>query len=99
MDAKGLYTLEDFEVDLDENHMWLFYSALAGCNLKIDAFDITIQNGSKRLTTFTYIEVGENRKSALDSLKEYIQTTPWDVGQLQKNLNTLKNILKNSTLK
>ncbi|MEM3759870.1 MAG: hypothetical protein QXZ02_02005, partial [Candidatus Bathyarchaeia archaeon] len=74
--------------------MWLFYSALAGCDLKNDAFDITIQNGSKRLTTFTYIEVGENRKSALDSLKEYIQTTPWDVGQLPEELEYFEEYLE-----
>jgi len=94
MDAKGLYILEDFEVNLDENYMRLFYSALAGCNFKIDAFDITIQNGSKRLTTFTYIEAEENRKSALDSLKRYIQTIPWDVDQLPEELEYFEEYLE-----
>jgi len=94
MDAKGLYILEDFEVNLDENYMRLFYSALAGCNFKIDAFDITIQNGSKRLTTFTYMEAEENRKSALDSLKRYIQTIPWDVDQLPEELEYFEEYLE-----
>lgn len=73
MDVKGLYTLEDFEVDLDENYMWLFYDALAGCHLKVDAFDITIKPGLKRLTTFTYIEVRKNSKRLLEDLKKFIQ--------------------------
>ncbi|MEM2356127.1 MAG: hypothetical protein QW734_10125, partial [Candidatus Bathyarchaeia archaeon] len=94
MDVKGLYKLEDFEVDLDENYMRLFYSALAGCSLKIDEFDITVQNGSKRLSTFTYIEVGENNKRALNGLKKYVQTIPWDVTQLPEELENFEEYLE-----
>ncbi|MEM3612664.1 MAG: hypothetical protein QW090_04835 [Candidatus Bathyarchaeia archaeon] len=74
MDVKGLYMLEDFEFDLDKNYMWLYYSALANCNLKIDAFDLTIQPGLKSLTTYSYIEAGKANKRILRDLKRLIQS-------------------------
>lgn len=74
MDVKGLYTLEDFEFDLDENYMWLNYSALADCDLKIDTFDITIRPGLKTLTTYSCIEAGKANQRILEDLKSFIQT-------------------------
>lgn len=74
MEVKGLYRLEDFDFNLDKNYMLFYYSALAGCNLKIDAFDVTIQPGFKSLTTYSYIEVGKANKGILGDLKRFIQT-------------------------
>lgn len=81
LDVKGLYKLEDFEFNLDERYMRFFYDAVTD-DLKIHAFDIILQNGSKHLTTFTYIEVGENEKRALESLKDYIQAILGELDQL-----------------
>lgn len=55
LEVKGLYTLEDFGIDLDEYFIWIWYNALPGCNLKIDGFYVRI-NGLKYLDTKSYID-------------------------------------------
>ncbi|NIO38283.1 hypothetical protein GTO27_11365 [Candidatus Bathyarchaeota archaeon] len=74
LDVKGLYVLSDFDINLDENHMWLSYAALINCNLLIDGFYVTLEPGLKGLTTNTYIETEKVNKKALGKLKELIKT-------------------------
>ena len=74
LEVKGLYTLEDFGIDLDENYMWFFYAALVGCNLLIDGFYIDLKPGLKRLTTNSYIEVKKVNSKVLGKLKKLVQS-------------------------
>ena len=74
LEVKGLYTLSDFDIDLDENYMWLSYAALRGCNLLIDQIDITLKSGLKGLTTHSYIEVKKVNNKVLGKLKELVES-------------------------
>ena len=61
LEIKGLYTLSDSGIELDENSMsysmWFWYDALTGCNLQIDRFYVQINPGLKYLDTESYIDV------------------------------------------
>ena len=83
--VKGLYTLGDFDVDLDENHMWFSYDALVGCNLQIDGFYVDIGPGLKTLTTTSYIEVKKVDDKVLGKLKKLVQSVevPEEFGELE----------------
>lgn len=72
LEVKGLYLLEDFETKLDEDYIFFAYAALAGCNLHVDSFYLTI-DGLKTLTTNSLIEVEKVSKQALGKLKELVQ--------------------------
>lgn len=77
--VKGLFTLADLHIDLDENLMVLYYAALEGCNLYIDAFDIEVKPGLKTLTTTSYIEVEKVNKEILSKLKEIVRSQSFEV--------------------
>lgn len=72
--VKGLYVLEDLEVDLDEDYIFLIYDALAGCNLHIDCFDLTLKSGLKTLSTRSLIKVEKINKQTLEKLKELVRS-------------------------
>jgi len=74
LEVKGLYTLSDFDIDLDENYMWFSYDALVGCNLQIDGFYVTLKPGVKTLTTNSYIEVKKVNNKALRKLKKLVRS-------------------------
>lgn len=74
LEVKGLFRLEDSEIKLDEEYMWFYYSALGGCNLYVDTFDITIERGLRTLTTYSHIEVNEVNKQILEKLKKLVQS-------------------------
>jgi len=67
--VKGLFTLDDFDIKLDENHMWLLYIALEGCGLCVDEFDVTIGPGTMRLTATSFIDTENVSSEALEKLK------------------------------
>lgn len=73
-EAKGLYTLEDFDFDLDKNYLWFYFAALIGCNLQIDAFCISTEPGLSTLTTWSYIDARGVNKKGLEKLKKLVQS-------------------------
>ena len=74
LEVKGLYTLTDFDIDLDENYMWFSYAALIGCDLQVDALYVDLRPGLKTLTTNSYIEVKEVNNKALKKLEKLVRT-------------------------
>jgi hypothetical protein len=74
LEVKGLYVLEDLDIDLDKNYMFFSYTALRGCDLRIEEFHITLDPGLKTLTTTSYIEVKKVNKQVLGKLKELVQS-------------------------
>lgn len=74
LEVKGLYTLSDFDVDLDENYMWFHYDALVGRNLQIDSIDVALKPGLKSLSTTSYIEAKKLDSEVLGNLKKLIQS-------------------------
>lgn len=73
-EARGLYTLEDFDFDLDKNYLWFYFAALVGCDLQIYAFDISTRPGLSTLTTRSYIETKEVNKKRLEKFKKLVQS-------------------------
>ena len=74
LEVKGLYTLGDFDVNLDENYIFFSYDALVGCNLQIDGFYVTLEPGVKTLTTNSYIEVKKVNNIVLGKLKKLVRS-------------------------
>jgi hypothetical protein len=74
LNVKGLYTLSDLDVNLDENYMFFWYDALVGCDLQIDGFYVTLEPGVKTLTTNSYIEVKKVNNKALGKLKKLVRS-------------------------
>jgi hypothetical protein len=72
--VKGLYTLEDFGIDLDENTMWFFYAALLDCNLQINNFYVQINPGLKYLDTKSYIDFEKVNDKSLEKLDKLIES-------------------------
>jgi len=70
---KGLYSLEDLGIDLNENVMWFYYVALKGCNLQIDAFHLEIRPGLKYLDTESYLDVDKLNDEVLGRLEKLIK--------------------------
>ena len=85
LEVKGLYTLSDFDVNLDENYMMFYYAALVGCNLQIDGFYITLEPGLKTLTTNSYIDVKQVKSEVLSRLKKFTRSVevPEEFGELE----------------
>jgi len=73
LEVKGLYTLGDFDTDLDERYMWFSYDALVGCDLRVDNFYVTLESGHTTLTTNSYIEVEKTSNKAIAKLKKLIK--------------------------
>ena len=71
---KGLYTLQDLGIDLEENVMWFYYVALEGCNLKIVSFHLEIRPGLKYLDTESYIDVEKVNDEVLGKLEKLIKS-------------------------
>ena len=71
---KGLYSLEDLGIDLDENISWFYYVALDGCNLKIDTFHLEIHPGLKYLDTESYIDGEKLNDEVLEKLYDLIES-------------------------
>jgi len=71
--VKGLFRLDDFDFDLDEDYFMFAYSALSGSNLLVDAFYVWLERGGKTLSAHSIIEVNEVDKRSLDKLKEAIK--------------------------
>ena len=74
LEVKGLYTLSDFGIELDENSMWFLYDALVGCNLQIDQFYVQINPGLKYLDTKSYIEVKKVHSKVLEKLEKLVHS-------------------------
>lgn len=70
---KGLYSLEDLGIDLDENVSWFYYVALDGCNLQIDTFHLEIRPGLKYLDTESSINGEKLNDEVLGKLETLIK--------------------------
>jgi hypothetical protein len=70
LEVKGLYTLSDLDIDLDEDYMWFHYVALVGCNLQIDEFSVILKPGLRILRTVSHIEVEKVSNKILRKLKK-----------------------------
>jgi len=75
LEVEGLYVLDDFDFDLDERYFMFYYAGLAGSDLQIDTFDVTLEAGVITLTTRSYIEVSKVDNKTLEKLKTTIQST------------------------
>ena len=73
LDAKGLYALEDFQIDLEKDYVWFSYYALKGSDLQISGFYLAIEHGIITLTTHSYIDVKEVDNKTLGKLKKLVQ--------------------------
>jgi len=71
LEVKGLYTLGDLDIDLDEKYMWFSYDALVGYDLQIENFYVTLEPGLATLTTNSYIEVEKKQRSNSEAEKNH----------------------------
>ncbi|MFX0133133.1 MAG: hypothetical protein ACFFDN_05765 [Candidatus Hodarchaeota archaeon] len=69
LEVKGLFVQDDMEIDLDEKGMWINYSAVQGCDLYVDSFDVTL-NGLARITATYILEIEKIGDTALERIVE-----------------------------
>lgn len=62
--ASGYFSLENFELDIDENRVWLKFVPLEGSNLPIDYLEISFGRGP------VYMEVGRHLELTPEEIEE-----------------------------
>ena len=81
--ARGLYTINDMEIDLEEASLHFHY--MASQDLCITEFSFAVDPGGKALQTCSIIDVKKVEKRALGKLKEVIKNikTPEGFSELE----------------
>lgn len=54
--VKGLYRFLDCEYDIDEHYLWFNCTALKGCNLEIDEFNVYLESSGPSLSAYSHTE-------------------------------------------
>ncbi len=73
--AKGLFVLEDVEVDLDKEYFDFHYAATVESKLAVTQFCLTFERGElERLTVYSYVDVEHVSEEVQSKLFELIES-------------------------
>ena len=70
LQVKGLFTLQDYEFDLEQNTFTFNYATSGGSNFFMDQFFLTLESGLKSLRIYKLIEVAKVTEKSLEKLEQ-----------------------------